>query len=382
MSSDDERSRDDSLDAAIREALRVDADPLRVARLERYWRRQSEQQLWRRRAVRLISLAAAAVLAFALFALTRSSDEGDHGDVAQAQRAPSPPLKSSDVRPPTASPRPVETAVAMNAALGSREPTAYERFILAARSTAREPIESRLERIEAAVRQMVGDDGSDPQQVLAASGVDTIVAETILLRKLPLSAAAEQAAILKLLTVCGGQRSIPPLMRLGRYEALHDDVLEAIQKIAGSAGLAQAAASAPTSELRTAAMLRLLTSDSEESLSAYLALVHGEATRSAALAAATDAPEVPIPRLLACLDAAEQPVRSAAATVLGHVNGPEITQLLIARVREKPADSTEAWLALMACRGEAAAQFLTYASHRPQLLGHLNNARVRAQMIP
>jgi hypothetical protein len=72
----------------------------------------------------------------------------------------------------------------------------------------------------------------------------------------------------------------------------------------------------------------------------------------------------------------------AAATVLGHVNGPDVTRLLIARVTEKPADSTEAWMALMACRGEAAAQFLTYASHRPQLLGHLNNARVRAQMIP
>ena len=57
--------------------------------------------------------------------------------------------------------------------------------------------------------------------------------------------------------------------------------------------------------------------------------------------------------------------------------------MLITRVTEKPANSPEAWIALMSCRGDMARDFLVYATQRPQLLGYYNNARVRwAQMIP
>jgi hypothetical protein len=62
---------------------------------------------------------------------------------------------------------------------------------------------------------------------------------------------------------------------------------------------------------------------------------------------------------------------------LGHINGPETTRLLIARITQQPANSAEAWLALMECHGETARDFLAYATRTPQLLGYYNNARVR-----
>ena len=77
-------------------------------------------------------------------------------------------------------------------------------------------------------------------------------------------------------------------------------------------------------------------------------------------------------------------MRIAAALVLGHVNGPEVTNSLIALVTQEAASSpTEAWIALLACRGEQAEEFFAYATRHPQLLGQVNRARVWwARMIP
>ncbi len=69
--------------------------------------------------------------------------------------------------------------------------------------------------------------------------------------------------------------------------------------------------------------------------------------------------------------------------VLSHVNGPEVTNSLIDLVTREPAANTEAWMALLNCRGELARDFLATATFRPRLLGRLNNARAQlAQMIP
>jgi hypothetical protein len=167
-----------------------------------------------------------------------------------------------------------------------------------------------------------------------------------------------------------------------RRDAKPEEIVATIERTAGLEGLVKTAGRTTEPKLRLAIMLRLLKFDSEAVLLGYLSLVRDEATRPLALAAAESAPELPIAELLTRLDHDEKWVRLAAAMVLGHVNGPEVTQSLIARVTEKPSEATEAWLALMACRGAMAEEFLAYASRRPQLLGHLNNARVQwAQAI-
>jgi hypothetical protein len=50
---------------------------------------------------------------------------------------------------------------------------------------------------------------------------------------------------------------------------------------------------------------------------------------------------------------------------------------------EAPGGATEAWMALLACRGEKAEAFVAYAARQPEMLGRLNNARVQlTYMIP
>ena len=164
---------------------------------------------------------------------------------------------------------------------------------------------------------------------------------------------------------------------IGRRGANRDEVLAAIEQIGGVEALVLAAGRTTEPRLRTAILGRLITFDSEEALIGYLSLVRDDATRPAALAAADATPGLPVARLLTLLDHDDKSVRLSAAMVLGHVNGPEVTQSLIVRVTEKPSQAREAWLALMACRGQMAEEFLAYASRRPQLLGHLNSARVQ-----
>ena len=82
------------------------------------------------------------------------------------------------------------------------------------------------------------------------------------------------------------------------------------------------------------------------------------------------------------VDAEDKDTRLAAAFVLGHANGPVVTNALIDVVSRPSTNSTEAWIALMACRGPQADQFLTYATRQPHLLGSFNRARVYwARMI-
>jgi hypothetical protein len=170
---------------------------------------------------------------------------------------------------------------------------------------------------------------------------------------------------------------------ISRRGATSQDILAEVEEVDGVNGLIRTAQRAIDPKLRQTAMARLLEIGSDESLIGFLERVRDRSTRVDALASADAAVQLPRESLLAYLDHNEKSVRLAAATVLGHVNGPDVTQALINRVTKQPAGATEAWLALMSCRGETAAEFIAYASRRPQLLGHLNGARVQwAYMTP
>ena len=127
---------------------------------------------------------------------------------------------------------------------------------------------------------------------------------------------------------------------------------------------------------RTCGHLSTSLSATMTALDAYLSLVQNDLLRDEVLAAADEVAQPMLDALLTRLNAEDPDVRLAAALVLGHANGPIVTESLIALVSENPASPDEAWIALMACRGPQADQFLAYATHQPRLLGPFNRARV------
>src|SRR5687768_3877077 len=78
----------DELDRAIREALALDTDPRRVARLESFWTDRRRKQVWRERALRLVPAAAAAVLLVAMLMVARNNEDKPKRDVVQNDAAP------------------------------------------------------------------------------------------------------------------------------------------------------------------------------------------------------------------------------------------------------------------------------------------------------
>ncbi len=158
--------------------------------------------------------------------------------------------------------------------------------------------------------------------------------------------------------------------------------IDAIEKQGGVAGLIANAQAARDRSLRAAAYDRLLTPGRDDGLHAYLSLVADERTRTEALMAITRAKDQPVDELLKILAADDRTTRLAAALVLGQINTPEVAEKLIARVTSAES-SSEAWIALFACRNPTADRFLAAASQQPRLLGHLNYARIQwTQLMP
>jgi hypothetical protein len=152
---------------------------------------------------------------------------------------------------------------------------------------------------------------------------------------------------------------------------------EAIEKRDGIGGLLSTAQDASDRNLRSAAYDRLLTQQQgDQHLQAYLSLVANERSRVEALAAITRAKDQPVDELLNVLVADDRSTRLAAALALSRINTPEVADKLIARVTS-PEPSSEAWIALFACRNETVDRFLAAAAQHPRLLGHLNYARLQ-----
>ncbi len=362
---------DDALDNAIREALRLKADQSQLARLEQSWRVRSQRDRWQRNALRAFAALAAAIALVAVSFLWKPEKGLDLEQVVQA------PPQTRDHSLPVIPDVVEKTGPREQLPAAGREPTPFERLVFVARTNVEAPTKRMPAAMDQVIRQLAEDAALDATNLLASAGLTHRDAEALLLRRLPKAPTSEQAAILRLLTVCGSARSTPALLRLARNENFRDEALAALEHIVGIEHLAQAVASTSDPDVRAALMLRLLAADSPAALRGYVSLVQNAATRSEALSAARTSMKFRAAEFFTLLDDSEEPVRVAAAIVLGYVNGPEITRQLIARVIEQPADSTAAWLALMTCRGELAQEFLNYASQRPQLLGYYNNARVR-----
>jgi HEAT repeat protein len=188
--------------------------------------------------------------------------------------------------------------------------------------------------------------------------------------------------MIRLLGQHGTRRSTPALLKAADEKSLRTPAIAAIEQLAGSTGLADAAAQSSNRSVRRALIERLLSIGSDPALRSYLSLASNPALRADALAAADEMKAPPTNKLLMLLKDDDKEVRLSAAMTLGYINGPQVTKELIAIVSDDPAAPPEAWLALLACRDESAERFLAGASQHPRQLGQVNNARMMwARMI-
>jgi HEAT repeat protein len=208
-------------------------------------------------------------------------------------------------------------------------------------------------------------------------------AENILLRRLSRARPDRRHALIQLLATCGSARSVPALVEAARRTDLRDDALRALEQVLTLESLAQAVPMTHDRAVRAALLDRLLTADSPAALRGFLQITSDRGLRPDALAAATNCRQFPVEALLAALEDESKHVRLAAALVLGHVDGPQVAQSLIAIASRRDGAPVEAWVALLACRDAAADRFLAQASLQPRWLGQVNNARiVWARFIP
>lgn len=364
---------EDHFDNLIRDVLRSELVPEQLGRLEAFWDNELRRERRKRIMRRGLALAASLLVAAAV-ASWMARDKFGGAEVVQV---PSPKVEIVP-QPIVPLPDPQVAKVEVPATSVGRAPTAMEQFVFYSqtqtdRATANETLATLVDDL---IQQVAGRK-ADPQQVIDTAGVAMAGIERELLRRLVRSEDDEKHALLKLLAVSGSEKSTPALLRLSQRAAFRDEALATIEQIVGVGGLADVVRASNDRRVRKLLMQRMLTADSVAALEVYLSLVQDSALRAESLAVADSSGNIPVKGLFALLQSDDEHTRLAAALVLGHVNGPEITRQLVALVTAEKSPPTEAWIALLACRGELAQEFLSYASQRPQLLGQVNHARVQ-----
>ncbi len=322
-----------SLDALIRESLRLEPDAIGGERLERLWRVESRRQARRQLARRAVPLAAAAMLACLFFFASRKEPVDD---VANTGKTPKPSIRQSSAPDHVTVPGPIAIDSVAIDGLASAERTISEPVVSTDNLSAGRP-PTTYERIL------------------------FVAATRIQKPPPPLPPASPSAALVREVTVA----------RLTGELAAYEQVAGGIQR------WRELVRKTPDAEVRYALMQRLLTAKSQPSLVAYLSLVRDRALRDEALAAGAELKELPVDGFIELLGHEDESVRLAAAVVLGRMNRCEMTAALIDRVQQQPSNSQEAWFALFACRCDAADTFLVHATQSPQLLGQFNHAQLQ-----
>jgi HEAT repeat protein len=366
------------LDSLIRSALHVEPSPEQIARLEDFWTEQCSTEIHRRHRWRAAALAATVLVA--LGAAVWLIDDRPKSQVQHFEQDSRIAQKDAD-QTRRAAPESISAVDALQdkAPLSvGRSPTAIERLAFTVSRRGRPTAESGLSAVtmNELIESLVREPNADAEELVASSQVATDDMERLLLRRLVRSTDAEKDAVFRLLAVCGSPRAVPSLLRFGRSKTFRGPALSTIEQIVGIERLAACVDQTRHPGVRAALIRRLLTANSAAGLRGYLSLVGDQSSRAEALATLDALPEPPAAALLDLLDNTDRNVRLSAAVVLGHLSGPEVTRALVDRITRDPANANEAWIALMACRGELAEEFLAYATRQPQLLPHFNSARV------
>lgn len=382
----------DKLDELVRQAMDVQTDEVRLTRLERYWHEQSKRNRRRRQILFAMPAAAALVLvsitAWSFYVrpnnkppqeapsrqLIANRGNESANDLVQESIVTATPLDAE-----TESSGEETLSTQRSPQIAGRQPTAYERLLFVAKRERTTPEDNSRLRISLlqAIEQLASNPELDARELIAATGLRRTAAERRMLRLLPRLTTSQQLAGVKLLTVCGSNRAVPALLRLARSEELREPCFQSILDIGGGVSMHQIVSQCGYPEVRRELCRRLLKVETDSGLEYFLQLCNKPSTRGEALDVLKAMPNPPVERLLEMLDHETNSVRLHACLALGFLNGPAVTQALIDRIVDNPSESDEAWIALIACRGELAEEFKAFASYRPDLLGHFNNARVR-----
>jgi hypothetical protein len=379
----------DDVDKQIAAAYRTqgDVDAASVARLEAFWRRQTRQRRARRRVLGL-AMAASVLVALVTWMIMSSKPVDAPSEfpapAPQIIAASDPPeaatgnvdLVGSDQDSRPASPR-----------SAGRLPSAYERLVFVAHSKQRAgtPQWALAARVDAAIERLAYDPGASVEFPTDASGGAMSGAERRLLARLRRATSEELDAIVQLLARYGTTRSLPALIQLAAQPRYVDSALAAIERLAPGASLAVAVRQSRNALVRQRLLMFLLADAAASRTAAlsFLSLAADPVTREDALVAARDSDSLPVGSFVLLLEHDDQAVRIAAASVLGAVGGPAVSDALIGRLSRPQRAPTEAWVALLACRGPRVEQFLARATVEPRLIGQVNNARALwARFVP
>jgi HEAT repeat protein len=369
----------DDLDRQLEAALAAQPSPEQTARLVAFWREQSRAERRRRRMIQATALAATLLTAVAASLwLARPRAPEPVTVAAQAPKPATPEDSSSsavvrvahEIRDPRSA---------------GRAPTAYEQAMFAAVTRTSVDVHARSLGVEvdALIERLAADPAANAGEMARDANLAERGAENILLRRLSRAQPHKRRAIVQLLAACGSARSAPALLDAARRDELRPDALAALEQILGVESLAQAIPMTHHRQVRAALLDRLLAAGSPVALRSFLQLASNRGFRPDVLAAAMACRAFPVEPLLAALEDENKQIRLAAAIVLGHVDGPQVAQSLIAIASRRDGAPVEAWVALLACRDAAADRFLAQASMQPRWLGQVNNARVYwARFIP
>ncbi len=380
MNHNDPDKTTDDLNQQIRAALQVEQSPQQVARLTDFWQRQSRSEIRRRHIRRVASLAAAIAAMVAVTVSVQLWRQEPTQHPLEVNRPTAAVAVVPDSIHDDAPEHDVEdkSPIEERSLSAGRPATTYERFLFAVHT--RKPVTGRrslaVAAVDKAIEQLCRDPDTDVEQLAESFGPMGGNAQRLLLRRLLRSNDDQKHAVLRLLAVCGTTQSTQPLLRLCRREAFRDEALTTLQQIVGVQRLADVVGQTTDRRVRAAILSRMLTADPKPALRSFLSLIHDDAIRGEALAVADAHARPLLGELLNLLEDEDESVRISAALVLGHVNGPEVTDSLIARVTQETPPPSEAWIALLACRGARAEEFFAYATRQPRLLGQVNLARV------
>jgi hypothetical protein len=360
----------DPLDALLAQADWPSPAPDSVARLRARWRNIRA----RRRFVSLLAAAAALLIGGSLwFVLTgqpveiaedanRAARERADDDerIADVERAATLPAES-----PAEAPR---EAIAQAPPAPSRPANRYERLVLAAAVRERQGppasdvLQAQSARLEQTLERLTGDPTADVALNAATLIMERERYEQLLLARLQTGESEHRAAAMELLPHLASWRSVPLLrdqVRAGQTSAVAKLALARLGTPAEAAWLVQNEADR---RLRVELLAALAERGDRPAVERFLQFVR-EPRRSHDALAALDLLEVPpLDALFAALMGNDVAVRQAAARALGRLNGPEVTARLIGQTQQGICRQ-EALLALIACRGDEAQDFVRQARH-------------------
>ena len=208
------------------------------------------------------------------------------------------------------------------------------------------------------------------EPLLASRGAN----ELALIECVQRSRGARQTAAIDLLGRVGTSRSVPFLAGLVTFPETHAAAVRALARLAGSEAIACLAGAEQDPALQQELFAVLLSRGDARSVVAYLGFVEHRRTRASALAALDRVADPPLGLLFELLASPQQAQRSAAAVVLGRIDGPEVSRRLMQMVLHD-VQRREALLALAASSGPEASQFVALARNDPALAGSARAAQ-------